>query len=112
MKMKECACILCGCTDAMGCEGGCEWVCDLPPVCSSCAMPWMIASLWEIIDRLWIRTPASSQEIAWLRSTHRFIAKMGYLPNHSRIKKIQRAEKSLIQTARGTPAGAKRGARK
>jgi hypothetical protein len=30
-------CVRCGCTDNVGCEGGCAWAQLTPPVCTRCA---------------------------------------------------------------------------
>lgn len=32
----EPTCIHCGCTEDNACEGGCVWICQDPPICSSC----------------------------------------------------------------------------
>jgi hypothetical protein len=37
VDVKVKSCIACGCTDAVACPGGCEWVQDDPPLCSACA---------------------------------------------------------------------------
>lgn len=29
-------CVVCGCTDARACEGGCEWAGTVPPICTGC----------------------------------------------------------------------------
>ena len=42
-------CVVCGCTDEMGCEEGCEWTMDVPPVCSSCVHKYLMAMLWNVV---------------------------------------------------------------
>jgi hypothetical protein len=39
-------CVVCRCTDEMGCAEGCEWSCLAPPVCSSCVAKFVLARLW------------------------------------------------------------------
>ena len=46
----EHTCLICGCTDAQACEGGCYWV--LPGICSKCLhelVPECIGLLVEVI---------------------------------------------------------------
>lgn len=47
----ELACVRCGCTELVACDGGCSWACESVNICSAC-VPLHLVPLFDEIRRL------------------------------------------------------------